>query len=329
MSEQTTEELIPVVAPRAAGLALGAARASALRRAPLVAIFAAMMVVGLAPGTAAAASKAKVPGATGNQKKSFVTAPGQTIPPGRALKPGKAVGHGRAVGRTRGPKSVGRKRAAGAPTPAPTVGKRAGGSGQSTAPGAGKRAGGAAAAAPVVQPAAAGAPASPAPPVAPRSSRGRAVAVPRTRRQRAAARALSRRRAARRRAARRQRSLARRAARLGRVAAVAADRLPARPSAQPVTVTPSASPNRTSRPKRERKARPRDASADSGSPVVRTVRDIVEVVPGPLKAALAALATLSLLLLGGYLFAMLRSRRLARRALMRRIVSTSSCLLIV
>lgn len=47
--------------------------------------------------------------------------------------------------------------------------------------------------------------------------------------------------------------------------------------------------------------------------VVRRVRDIVEVVPGPLKVALAGLILLSALLLGGYLMSALRSRRLARQ----------------
>jgi len=47
--------------------------------------------------------------------------------------------------------------------------------------------------------------------------------------------------------------------------------------------------------------------------VTRTVRDIVEVVPGPLKAALAALVMLSAVLLGGYVATALRARRLARQ----------------
>ena len=49
------------------------------------------------------------------------------------------------------------------------------------------------------------------------------------------------------------------------------------------------------------------------SPVIQTVKEIVEVVPGPLKVALVGLAVLSALLLCGYLFATLRSRRLARQ----------------
>jgi Stage II sporulation protein E (SpoIIE) len=47
--------------------------------------------------------------------------------------------------------------------------------------------------------------------------------------------------------------------------------------------------------------------------VIRTVTDLVEVVPDSLKAALAALAALSVLLGIGYLLAALRARRLARQ----------------
>jgi hypothetical protein len=49
------------------------------------------------------------------------------------------------------------------------------------------------------------------------------------------------------------------------------------------------------------------------NPVTRVVRDFVEVVPDSLKAALAALAALSVLLGTGYLLAALRARRLARQ----------------
>jgi hypothetical protein len=59
--------------------------------------------------------------------------------------------------------------------------------------------------------------------------------------------------------------------------------------------------------------RDRPASTDQGSPVVRTVRDIVETVPGWMKLALAALGALSLLLAGGYAVSALRARRLARQ----------------
>jgi Stage II sporulation protein E (SpoIIE) len=73
--------------------------------------------------------------------------------------------------------------------------------------------------------------------------------------------------------------------------------------------------------KRERAAaeaeRLRREAADEGSPVTRTVtrtvNDIVEVVPDSMKAALAALAALAVLLGGGYLFSTVRARRLARQ----------------
>jgi stage II sporulation SpoE-like protein len=55
------------------------------------------------------------------------------------------------------------------------------------------------------------------------------------------------------------------------------------------------------------------AGSDQGSPVTRTVRDIVEVVPSSVKRALAALAALSLLLGAGSLFSALRARRLGRQ----------------
>lgn len=52
---------------------------------------------------------------------------------------------------------------------------------------------------------------------------------------------------------------------------------------------------------------------EGGSPVTRTVRDIVEVVPDALKLALAALLALSAVLGGGYLLTAARARRLARQ----------------
>jgi len=52
---------------------------------------------------------------------------------------------------------------------------------------------------------------------------------------------------------------------------------------------------------------------EDSTPIVRTVRDIVEVVPDSLKVALAALAALSGLLGAAYFFAHMRARRLARQ----------------
>ena len=142
------------------------------------------------------------------------------------------------------------------------------------------------------------APAAPARPPAPTSDGAS------TRRKRAAA--LRRRRAARLRATRRA---TRGAARLQRLAELGADRL----SNRPVAAVPIAETTRPAERRAERTAKRRDPKPESGSPVVRRVRDIVEVVPGPIKAALGLLALLSLLLLGGYLLAMLRARRLARQ----------------
>jgi hypothetical protein len=84
------------------------------------------------------------------------------------------------------------------------------------------------------------------------------------------------------------------------------------PSFTPVVtaLTPAASAAAAT----ERRAdRPKPAPDDEGSVVTRTVRDIVETVPGWMKAALAALAALSLLLGGGYLLTALRARSLRRQ----------------
>ena len=62
-----------------------------------------------------------------------------------------------------------------------------------------------------------------------------------------------------------------------------------------------------------RSARPERRSSPEPSPVVRTVRDIIETVPGWMKVALAGLAALSLLLGGGYAVTALRARSLARQ----------------
>jgi Stage II sporulation protein E (SpoIIE) len=60
-------------------------------------------------------------------------------------------------------------------------------------------------------------------------------------------------------------------------------------------------------------ARPDRRTTNESSPVVRTVRDIIEIVPGWVKLAIAALAALSLLLGGGYAVTALRARSLARQ----------------
>jgi hypothetical protein len=63
----------------------------------------------------------------------------------------------------------------------------------------------------------------------------------------------------------------------------------------------------------ERRARSDGPPSPDASPVVRTVRDIIETVPGWMKLALAALAASSLLLAGGYAVTALRARSLARQ----------------
>ncbi len=55
------------------------------------------------------------------------------------------------------------------------------------------------------------------------------------------------------------------------------------------------------------------SNTDRTDSVVRTVKDIVEVVPDSLKLALAALVALSVLLGTGYFFSTVRARRLARQ----------------
>jgi hypothetical protein len=53
--------------------------------------------------------------------------------------------------------------------------------------------------------------------------------------------------------------------------------------------------------------------SEESTPIVKTVRDIVEVVPDSLKVALGGLAALSVLLGAGYFFSTMRARRLARQ----------------
>ena len=70
--------------------------------------------------------------------------------------------------------------------------------------------------------------------------------------------------------------------------------------------------HKTARKPAARKQRPH-RQPDQGNAVARSVREFVEVVPGSLKAALAALACLSAVLGGGYLLTLGRSRRLDRQ----------------
>ena len=142
----------------------------------------------------------------------------------------------------------------------------------------------------------------------PRPSRGPGTAAAPTPRQRSVARALPGRRAAARRLARVTRS----AAREGLSAALVADRLLARPLIRLAAGVPSVLPGITGAAGQEREATPRE-DPRAASPVAKRVREIVNVVPAPLKVALTALAALSVLLLCGYLLTTLRARRLARQ----------------
>jgi stage II sporulation SpoE-like protein len=77
--------------------------------------------------------------------------------------------------------------------------------------------------------------------------------------------------------------------------------------------TPASSATSRAAGGKETASKDAGAGSDQGSPVTRTVRDIVEVVPRSVKRALAALAALSLLLGAGSLFSALRARRLGRQ----------------
>jgi hypothetical protein len=83
------------------------------------------------------------------------------------------------------------------------------------------------------------------------------------------------------------------------------------------TTDPAAEGPGQGRDRNSEAGRRRRDSSDEGSPVTRTVTrtvsDIVEVVPDSMKAALAALAALAVLLGGGYLFSSVRARRLTRQ----------------
>lgn len=81
------------------------------------------------------------------------------------------------------------------------------------------------------------------------------------------------------------------------------------PAGAPLGVATAARPPRAD----PRPESPPSEREDSPSTVTRTVRDIVEVVPGPLKAALVGLALLAAVLAAGYLLSAVRARRLARQ----------------
>ncbi len=86
------------------------------------------------------------------------------------------------------------------------------------------------------------------------------------------------------------------------------------PSAAAVAAAPeSAQDGATAEQRQAAETGGSSAPEPEGSGVTRTVREVVEVVPEPLKAAIALLAALAILFGGGYLFAALRARRLGRQ----------------
>jgi hypothetical protein len=98
-------------------------------------------------------------------------------------------------------------------------------------------------------------------------------------------------------------------ARLGQRASVqSAQGPPSRPAPFPVSPLPLAA-KEADGGGHARSARPPKARG----PIARTVREVEKVIPESVEVALAALAALTILLGGGYLFATLRARRLSRQ----------------
>ena len=111
-----------------------------------------------------------------------------------------------------------------------------------------------------------------------------------------------------------RRRAARRAARRTASRTGGSTRAASTPAATPTTLAATV-PAAATDDEKERASRRKgeDAKDDEPRTVTRTVRDIVEVVPGPLKVALAALALLSAVLAVGYLVTAMRARSLARQ----------------
>ena len=115
-------------------------------------------------------------------------------------------------------------------------------------------------------------------------------------------------------AAQRNRSTSRRRAAAGRRSPASGATRGARPSPSPLTAIPRPAGAARQANAPAPKAPRRDARAESSSaPVIRTVRDLVEVVPESVKMLLAAMAALSVVLGGGYLLTAARARRLSRQ----------------
>ncbi len=117
--------------------------------------------------------------------------------------------------------------------------------------------------------------------------------------------------------ARRERRAARRAARrvsAAKPGAIHAEPAPGSHTARPRGRTCRGARRRRRERRRTQQARPAKKESDSPvAPVTRTVSDIVEVVPEPVKMLLAAMGILSVVLGGGYLFTSARARRLSRQ----------------
>lgn len=115
----------------------------------------------------------------------------------------------------------------------------------------------------------------------------------------------------------------------GAGAGVVAATLPVVTPSSAAAAAPAGSPEPDSDSARDRETGGASAPSSDDSVVTRTVRDVVEVVPDELKAALALLAALAVLFGGGYLLAALRARRLGRqrRELMQEVGLLQSALL--
>ena len=147
-------------------------------------------------------------------------------------------------------------------------------------------------------------PSAGAPPAAPQQAQPTS-----SRERRAARRAAARRRSARRAIPNRAGSDSPRAAAVSSLASTTPLFTSGSPAVAPVA---AGAAGRPSGAESSRESPPSERE-DSPSTVTRTVRDIVEVVPGPLKAGLVGLALLAAVLAAGYLLAAVRARRLARQ----------------
>jgi hypothetical protein len=99
----------------------------------------------------------------------------------------------------------------------------------------------------------------------------------------------------------------------GAGAGATAEAVPAAIQTPALAAADAPAPSSQGEQRRTRDTGGASAPAQDDSAVTRTVRDVVEVVPEPLKAALALLAALAILFGGGYILAAARARRLSRQ----------------